>query len=56
MSGAVVAMTESKLEDRVGRNADRVLDAEELAELIEERQGKFGIGTQLESNSRKVLL
>jgi hypothetical protein len=59
LSGAVIATSESALEtsgstleDRVGRNANHVLDAEELAELIEERQGKSGIGAQLDLVSR----
>jgi hypothetical protein len=31
------------LEDAVGRDAKSILDAEELAELIEQRQGKPGV-------------
>ena len=46
----------STLEGRVGRDADHVLDAEELAELIEERQRKTSIGAKLDPNSRKFLL
>ena len=37
----------SALEDRVGGHANGVLDAEELAELIEQWQGKTGIRAEL---------
>src|SRR5271157_324359 len=46
----------SALEDRVGRHANGVLNAEEFAELIEQRQGKTSIRAQLDPNSRKFLL
>src|SRR2546430_4606994 len=44
------------LEDRVGGEADDVLEAEELAEFIEQRQREAGIGTQQDADSRKLLL
>jgi len=40
-------------EDRVGRNAQCVLDAEELAELIEQGQSEAGIAAQLDLYFRK---
>jgi hypothetical protein len=52
LSSAVITTSEpalstndATLKDRVGRHADGVLDAEKLAELIEQRQSKARIGT-----------
>ena len=39
------------LEDTVGGNADGILDAEELAELVQERQSKTGIAAQLDRHA-----
>src|SRR3989441_7505867 len=59
--GATIAASEpaletsgATLEDRVGGEADDVLEAEELAEFIEQRQREAGIGTQQDADSRKL--
>src|SRR5437899_11337100 len=63
LPGATIAASEpaletsgAALEDRVGGEADDVLEAEELAEFIEQRQREAGIGTQQDADSRKLLL
>src|ERR1700693_2809139 len=40
-----LSTNDATLKDRVGRHAHGVLDAEKLAELIEQRQSKARIGT-----------
>jgi len=44
-SEPALSTNDATLKDRVGRHADGVLDAEKLAELIEQRQSKARIGT-----------
>ena len=41
------------LKDCVGSNAQGILDAEKLAELIEQRQSETGIAAQLDGHARK---
>ena len=41
------------LEDRVGGNAQCILDSEKLAKLIQERQSETGIAAQLDRHARK---
>ena len=44
------------LEHAIGRNAQYVLDSEELAELIEQRQSEAGIAAQLDKHAGKSAL
>ncbi len=43
----------SAVEDRIGSNAQCVLDAEKLTELIQQRQSETGIAAQLDRHARK---
>ena len=58
--GAAIAVGEaflpplgSAVEDRIGGNAQCVLDAEKLAELVEQRQSEASIAAELDGHARK---
>jgi hypothetical protein len=55
-SELALSTNDATLKDGVGRHADGVLDAEKLAEFIEQRQGKARIGAQLDPDFGKLLL
>ena len=62
-SGAAIAAGQTflsrldpALKDCVGSNAQRILEAEKLAELIEQRQSETGVAAQLDGHAGKSRL